>query len=91
MINIVSHSSEHQSCPISHLVVMYSEWYGVCDFVVLSVVEVCADYGGVNVFHVCLNFGIVYGVGVCVNVCVVFSLRFGVVCSVVGVWGVVIN
>ena len=21
-----------------------SEWYGVCDFVVLSVVEVCADY-----------------------------------------------
>ena len=28
-----------------------------CDFVVLSVVEVCADYGGVNVFNVCLNFG----------------------------------
>ena len=26
--------------------------YGVCDFVVLSVVEVCADYGGVHVFHV---------------------------------------
>ena len=40
--------------------VMYCEWYGVCDFVVLSVVEVCADYGGVNVFHVCLNFGVVY-------------------------------
>ena len=56
--------------------VMYCECYGVCDFVVLSVVEVCADYGGVNVFHVCLNFGIVYGVGVCVNVC-------GVVCVVV--------
>ena len=55
---------------------MYCEWYGVCDFVVLSVVEVCADYGGVHVFHVCLNFGIVYGVGVCVNVC-------GVVCVVV--------
>ena len=51
---------------------MYCEWYGVCDFVV----EVCADYGGVNVFHVCLNFGVVYGVGVCVNVC-------GVVCVVV--------
>ena len=34
--------------------VMYGEWYGVCDFVVLSVVEVCADYGGVNVIHVCL-------------------------------------
>ena len=32
---------------------MYCEWYGVCDFVVLSVVKVCA----------------VYGVGVCVNVC----------------------
>ena len=37
--------------------VMYCEWYGVCDFVVLSVVEVCADYGDVNVFHVCLNLG----------------------------------
>ena len=56
--------------------VMYWEWYGVCDFFVLSVVEVCADYGGVNLFHVCLNFGVVYGVGVCVNVC-------GVVCVVV--------
>ena len=55
---------------------MYCDWYGVCDFVVLSVVEVCADYGGVNVFHVCLNFGVVYGVGVCINVC-------GVVCAVV--------
>ena len=53
---------------------MYCEWYGVCDLVVLAVVEVCADYGGVNVFHVCLNFGIVYGI--CVNV-------GGVVCVVV--------
>ena len=42
----------------------------------LSVVEVGADYGGVNVFHVCLNYGGVYGVGVCVNIC-------GVVCVVV--------
>ena len=25
---------------------------GVCDFGMLSVVEVCVDYGGVNVFHV---------------------------------------
>ena len=41
---------------------------------VLSVVDVCADYVGVNVFHVCLNFGIVYGVGVCVS---------GVVCVIV--------
>ena len=57
--------------------VMYGEWYGVCDFVVLSVVEVCVElsvvevcveYGGVNVFHVCLDFGVVYDVGVCVNV-----------------------
>ena len=55
---------------------MYCEWYGVCDFVVLLVVEGCADYGGVNVFLVCLNFDVVYGVGVCVNVC-------GVVCVVV--------
>ena len=31
--------------------VMYGEWYGVCDYVVLSVVEVCVDYGGVHVFH----------------------------------------
>ena len=51
---------------------MYGELYGV----VLSVVEVCAAYGGVNVFRVCLNFGVVYGVGACVNVC-------GVVCVVV--------
>ena len=43
---------------------LYCEWYGFCDLVVLSVVEVCADYGGVNVFHVCLNFGVVYGVRV---------------------------
>ena len=63
--------------------VPYGEWYGVCDIVVLSVVEVCADCGGVNVFHVCLHFGGVYGVGVCVNVCgvvsVVCSLLLGVV------------
>ena len=45
-----------------------SGWYGVWNFVVLSVVELCVDYGGVNVFHVCLDFGVVYGVGACVNV-----------------------
>ena len=56
--------------------VMYCEWYGICDFVVLSVVEVCADYVGVDVLHVCLDFGVVYGVGVYVNVC-------GVVCVLV--------
>ena len=54
----------------------YGEWYGVSDFVGLSVVEICADYAGVNVFHVCLDFYVVYVVGVCVNVC-------GVVCVVV--------
>ena len=64
---------------------MYCEWYGVCDFVVLSVVEVCADYGGVNVFHVCLNFGVIYGVEGFVSMSgVVYvvgcSLRLGVVC-----------
>ena len=45
--------------------VMYCERYGVCDFVVLSDVEVSVDYGGVNVFHV--N---VCGV-ICVVVCCV--------------------
>ena len=34
--------------------VMYCEWYGVCDFVVLSVVEVLADYDGVMVS--CLSY-----------------------------------
>ena len=53
------------------VVLGYCEWYGVCGFVVLSVVEVYADYGGVNVFYVCLNFAVVYGVGVCGVVCVV--------------------
>ena len=73
------------------------QWYGVCDFVVLLVDEVCADYGGVNVFHGCLNSGVVYGVGVCVNVCGVVCvvvcclfLMSGcclLCCDVVGVWG----
>ena len=39
---------------------MYIEWYGVCDCVVLSVVEVCVDYG----------------VGVCDNVCGVVCCLF---------------
>ena len=43
---------------------MYDEWYGVCDFVVFSVVEVCADYGDMNVFQGFLDFCVVYGVGV---------------------------
>ena len=32
--------------------VIYCEWYGVCDFGVLSVIDVCADYGGGNGLHV---------------------------------------
>ena len=32
---------------------MYVEWYGVTNFVVFSIVEICVDYGGVYVFHVC--------------------------------------
>ena len=64
---------------------MYGVLYGVCDFFVLSVVEVCVDYGGVNVFHVCLNFGVVdvfcFFVNVCGVVCdVVCFLHLGVVC-----------
>ena len=39
----------------------------------MSIVEVCADYGGVNVFHVCLKFGVVYKVGF-VSMYVVFCL-----------------
>ena len=80
--------------------VMYGEWYGVCDFVVLSIVKVCVDLGGVNVFHICLNVCIVYGVGVCVNVCgVVCGIVYCLIlmsgccllcCHAVGVWGVVI-
>ena len=35
---------------------MYCEWYGVCEFVVLWVVEVWVDYGGVNGFYVVLTF-----------------------------------
>ena len=75
---------------------IYDEWYGVCDFIVLSVVEVCVDYGGVNVFHVHHDFGIVYAVGVCVNVWIVVCCLFRtsgcclLCCSIVGEWGLVI-
>ena len=34
---------------------MYVEWYGVSDFVVFFVVEVCIGYGGVYVFQVCFD------------------------------------
>ena len=58
---------------------MYEEWYGVCDFVVLSVVEICVDYGGVNMFHVCHDF-----------FCVVYLLGFVsmpvIVCGGVPIW-----
>ena len=52
--------------------------YGVCKLVVLLVVEVCVDYGGVDVLHVCLDFRFI-GVGVCVNVCGVVKWVWGVV------------
>ena len=61
--------------------VMYGEWYGVCDFVVLSVIEVCVDYGGVNVFHVCLEFCVGGCVHVCGVVCVVVLCLFLTSCS----------
>ena len=53
--------------------VMYGEWYGVCDVVVLSVVEICGDYG----------------VGVCVNVCGVVCVVVCCLlcCSVLGASG----
>ena len=34
-------------------------WSGMVFVTVLSVVEICADYGGVIVFHVCLDFVVV--------------------------------
>ena len=55
---------------------MYVEWYGVCNFVVISVIEVCVDYGGVYVFNVSFDLCVANGIGICVNVC-------GVVCVVV--------
>ena len=56
--------------------VMYCEWYGVCDFVVLLVFEVCADYVGVDVFHVCLNFflRLLWCWGLCQCLCCDFCL-----------------
>ena len=55
----------------------------------LSIVEVCVDYGGVNVFHVCLDFvsSMVLGfvsmsVVVCAVVCCL-SLASGCCCCVV--------
>ena len=42
----------------------------------VSVVEICVDYGGVYVFHVCFDLCVVYGAGICADAC-------GVVCVVV--------
>ena len=41
------------------------EWYGVCNFVVFSVVEICAAYGGVYMFHACFDVCVVYSVVEC--------------------------
>ena len=54
---------------------IYVEWYGVCNFVVISAVQVCVDNGGVYVFYVCFDLCVVYGVVIFVYVC-------GVVCVV---------
>ena len=54
---------------------MYVEWYGVCNFVVFSVVEICAAYGGVYMFHDCFDLCVVYGVVECCC-----TLSMGVVC-----------
>ena len=54
---------------------VYVEWYGVCNLIVKSDVEICVDYGGMYVFHVCFNLCVVYGVVIYVDVC-------GVVCVV---------
>ena len=54
---------------------IYVEWYGVCNVVVVLVVEICVDFGDVYVFHVCFYLGVVYGVGICVDVC-------GIICVV---------
>ena len=50
---------------------MYVEWYGVCNFVVFSVVEICVDYDGVLqcMFYVCWDLCAVYGGGICIDVC----------------------
>ena len=46
-------------------IMIYVEWYGVCNFVVFSVVVICVDYGDVlYVFHVCFDLCIFYGVDV---------------------------
>ena len=69
---------------------MYVTWYGICNFVVFLVVEICVEYGGVYVFHVCFDLCLVYGVGICVDVCGVVCvvqcylfLESGLVCYVV--------
>ena len=36
---------------------MYFEWY----VFVISAVDVCVDYGGVNVFYVCFDLNMVLG------------------------------
>ena len=48
--------------------VIYGGWYDVCDFIVLSDVEICVDSGGVIGFHVCLDCCVVYCFGICVYV-----------------------
>ena len=58
---------------------IYCEWYDVCDFVVLSVVEVCADYDGVNVFMFVLILVSSMVLG-SVSMFLVYSVLWYVVC-----------
>ena len=35
--------------------IMYVDWYGISNFIVIFAVEVCVEYGGVYVFHACFD------------------------------------
>ena len=60
---------------------MYCEWYG--DFVVLSVVDVCADYGAVNVLILASSMVLGFVSMSVLLLYVVCFLRLGGVCCVV--------
>ena len=48
---------------------IYVEWYGVCNFVVISVVEICVDYRGLYVFYICIFYGVVVCVDIWCSLC----------------------
>ena len=63
---------------------IYVEFYGGCNFVMISAVEVCVDYGCVYVFHVVCVVESCCFMSLGVTCCVML------LCSAVGEWGVVI-